>query len=1442
MRTLEGQESDFPLQPYWEAIGGVGQLTDLLKRLEATSGILLSPDRLLRLADIMRALSARGMRITRSQEAAAVLLPLLVTSGEAQLIATAEIDGFWSPALPPKGSIAEAATTASKTPLVSARLRIAFISAILLLIVMVAAWVMLRHPIEDVAQSVPVPQSEVTSEQGSFRAWLFNLLFGEVIHRLFGFFAVSIFALLWWKSKKASQVRLSRARSEGSLAGLLTVDTNITLFPTSLVRRAGRLLRRPVKVRGSGIDVSRTIWATIEAGGFFRLIPGIASRIPDCLILVDRISRDDHLSALASSLTKRLRDGGADLLRYDFRTYPEVLEAVGRRYGGQAVLSLKAVARRHPGSRVIVVSTGRGFFEPFNSLKPRLEKPFFGEPDHAGMVAGQPDRRRARVLPSFGDSPILLTPTPSDRWGPREQTLSNMGFTVIPFGDVEGSTSGLFSAVEAIIHDRKSSRSLNLVARYATPAEDPLMVDLERVELLSDTPPRDPIYRKKLASRVLTYATKHLSVMEAGAARSGEMTTANAELEARAAFTGLLLFPKVSPNLTPQIWAAITGCEPGAALLSRLSRLPWFRSGHVPDWLRADVASSFQTWLVETQQSEERWHELRAQLAAFATGCLNRAANAESVVVYRRSTVLNSAWNDLKLILRETSPADRAFIEDRLFLTFVESGTVVGDDLLSVELRSADRPTGTMLLGLATFGVVAAVAAIFLPWALRLFIGAGYQDVFSGGLRLALLAMNCLVATFILLGPPLKAETLSGRAVVAVGAALAIAAYPFYVAVPSIFPLTILPALTLVLLALPLLWPPAGSRPLISCLFDGDTSGLEFAAAFAAAATLVLVGYYEGFQMAFLISFVLLLAFSRYSDGLWAMTAMASYALLFLSWAAFLQQAFPSVSTLTWAAPAMMAFAGFAAKSRTNVDSRNSDLKFFSFVAIAHIAASMLAVSEGGSSLLGTLGNTIVPGAVAVYVVAHTLIGMLSDGPSVRAIRAFDPVEEFFHVGTVAGRSRGLAYLEIAVKALIFGFILAALFRLTVRLADTLPWLISLRVVIEFLFISVTLFLFRADGTFATETGRGWLWLAFPALFLMGVLPPKYYVAIDMELDALAYLTLPAAVFIGNRWGRNADRPILFGLFPFLFAVRSGFWVTLGGIWIVLVAFMIKEVARSGSLGEVVLGLRSFLDQRSSISKVAVATGTLLLLSFSVYPISGTGFVIDPEPMRLMLLVLLGIAGVASWPILVSMLLVTTVSLGLMVVGVHQRLGDTHIAMRLLNSDELLNMWMAFLAMPVATFCWRSGSASRAPMVVQGASAALCGVALAFSATMYSTPAFVILYLKGPFTIPLLAWMFGVVSLWTRPTSASFWLPGIAAGIAGAAIAMFVIQQIGFRPSPLSLQMYAPDALVFIGFAVFGYQSAKVIAAATGQVSAAPRTQPPHRNFVEDAQGFEGVR
>ncbi|MER8484298.1 hypothetical protein [Mesorhizobium sp. M1322] len=714
-----------PLQGYWDRLGGRGgRIEALLSELAKIPGMVLGVDRMTRLGVALAALADRGAYFRNAADAADVMMPLLTINGEAQLAGRAAIAAFWGRVeVGPRQSDKKALKMPWQKRFNEARLRIWLAAVLTTVMVLGVGYVVFAVP-HAAVEITPTPPTipQPGPSQATFWPWLAELFMRDILHRLFAVLVVACFAALWWSYvSNRREERLARDRKDGLVAATMTPEASEILFPTAVVRRAGRLLRRPVRVAGHRLDVRRSVEASIEAFGYPTLEMGLESRAPDCLMLVERIGRDDHLPALADALAKRLRDGGADLLRYEFRIFPDVLEAVGRRFGGQPVVSLAALARRHPGARVVIVGTGRGFFEPYELNKLRLGKPFFGEPeelpwvDH--QVADRQQRQAPRALPAFREPPILMTPSPPDRWGPAERALQQAGFAVISLGSAENSNAGLESAVEAVVGNRRPQAVDRGVMAHATPNYDPLLLELDRAEFASDIPPPDNAFRERLARRVTAYACARI-----GEAEEDEFDPPDDPyqpddfvLRAGAALAALALFPKLDPQFTPALWKHVTGHALSAARLARLARLPWFRAGRMPDWFRSDLARCFQR---ETEQQPGRWKTLRTELAVFANLCLVRSPDAFGLEVHRPSTSLEKLLSQMRVLRSDADPASRALVEERLFLTFLESGEVA-DTELAVHLPAPERLTPAMRLSLLGFGVAALVAAAFAPWALR---------------------------------------------------------------------------------------------------------------------------------------------------------------------------------------------------------------------------------------------------------------------------------------------------------------------------------------------------------------------------------------------------------------------------------------------------------------------------------------------------------------------------------------------------------------------------------------------------------------------------------------------------------------------------------------------------------------------------------------------------
>jgi hypothetical protein len=712
-------EPQAPEQDAWEKLGGPGRFDDLIHALGGVPGIALDVRRRVRLAIALAELARRDLKFFDWRDGANVLLPLVVLSPEARASATEVVRLHWSEK--PKDE-RSGVTTAPKPGI---RDWITAIGAPTLLGLLVVAlltagyFALLRTNQRPVIPPVQPRPPGVPETVGQFWGWLSQFFITDLMFRINAVVIVAACGVVWWRRVRGEQTqRLRRDRRQGRVSAILRLDPPAYLT-TAAVRRAGRALRRPTKFEGRRLDVRRTVEATIKAAGFLTLVRRQESRTPDCLMLVDRASRNDQLSSIAEALAKRLRDGGTEVLRYEFQGFPDVLEAVGRRYRGHPVLSIEALARRHAGARVVIVSTGRGFFEPMDRTILRKEPSLYGAPQESPFVpaleAELAGRLKPRVLPAFSGPPILMTPTPVDRWGPAEAALKEAGFAVTSLGSAEDLYAGLNTAAEALANGRPAASLDRRVATYATPGADPLLVLLESPDLSSDFAPVDKEFRERIASGVVDYASARLGEAVEGREPDDIFATDPFVAKAMAGIATLALFPRIEPGLTWELWHVATGHHPSLERLARLARLPWFRKASMPDWLRGDIARCVQRQMAARGEADI-WTQLRHKLQDWTHRRLGN--DPVGLPVYAPESG-HSGWRGIFRLWRERgAPPIRDVVEERLFLTFLETGDIPEEDL-SIVLPRADRPTPAMRVTALGFVVAAVALATFAPLLLQ---------------------------------------------------------------------------------------------------------------------------------------------------------------------------------------------------------------------------------------------------------------------------------------------------------------------------------------------------------------------------------------------------------------------------------------------------------------------------------------------------------------------------------------------------------------------------------------------------------------------------------------------------------------------------------------------------------------------------------------------------
>jgi hypothetical protein len=339
--------------------------------------------------------------------------------------------------------------------------------------------------------------------------------------------------LVWWSFFRRALGRA--ARPDGGPAFRLDPGRGVAeLIPERSFRGVGRRLRERLLVAHDLLDPVATAEAT--ARSFGRVTERYRGRFgqPEYLCLVDRRSEADELSDAVVIMLRRM---AINAVVYTFDRDPRHCRPI-RRFDVRR--SLNALARAHPGHRLLLFS------------------------DATGMV----DRRHGHLAdwvgPAFRSWPqrILLTPLEAKEWTHREQELASLGFEI-----VAGTGQGLIDLRLASARRRKGS--------VPTKPDDEELQPLPSLLVDGDTRWRDPLPPTRAEVEQLE------SELERYLGPSGFLW-----------LQGCSVFPELHLGLTLLLGIRLSeGRVPVGKLarLDRLLRLPWFRYGHMPDWLRRSL-------------------------------------------------------------------------------------------------------------------------------------------------------------------------------------------------------------------------------------------------------------------------------------------------------------------------------------------------------------------------------------------------------------------------------------------------------------------------------------------------------------------------------------------------------------------------------------------------------------------------------------------------------------------------------------------------------------------------------------------------------------------------------------------------------------------------------------------------------------------------------------
>ncbi|MCP1469021.1 hypothetical protein J3E64_000692 [Sphingobium sp. OAS761] len=296
-------------------------------------------------------------------------------------------------------------------------------------------------------------------------------------------------------------------------------------------RLALRRLRRHRRERGYRLDLRATVKATIGAGGSPRLRFRSRALSPEYLLLSERDSPRDHLAWHARLLARRMDAEQIALSHFEFVGDPRRLRPAAGRGARETVPLAGALALNARANPLILA-------ESFDSLAPDVGTNWVDT------------LRQASV-------PALLDPRPPGLWNAAERRARDAGIPPFAF-DADG-----LGTYAAYLENPASSTASVVPDGFDLPES---LIRGSGMLLRDEAPP----------AFVVDGLIDDLDCWLGAAGLDW--------------LRALALFPHVEPELTVHMGSSLVD-EAGAPLLAearllRLSRLPWFRTGHMPDWLR----------------------------------------------------------------------------------------------------------------------------------------------------------------------------------------------------------------------------------------------------------------------------------------------------------------------------------------------------------------------------------------------------------------------------------------------------------------------------------------------------------------------------------------------------------------------------------------------------------------------------------------------------------------------------------------------------------------------------------------------------------------------------------------------------------------------------------------------------------------------------------------
>ena len=355
------------------------------------------------------------------------------------------------------------------------------------------------------------------------------------------------------------------------------------------------------------IDIEKTIEESALTSGFFSPIYESKQVYPEYLFLINRTTYTDHQAKLIDELLDSLNDQEVFTKRYYFERDPNICFPY---QSNEKPISLQRLVQKHSANQLILFSDTSLFFNSWTGhLKQWVE-----------------------TISSWNNS-VIFTTQPLAQWRQQELKLSEE-FILLPL-----NAPGLAAITKSI--QRGRSLLTPPVLKPRTPYPESLRIRPER--WLQNFAPDE-----KEVDEMLTSLNRHLGP-------SGFLW-----------MSACAVYPELKWDLTLFLGNELTN-QSGEKLISTskvisLAKLPWFRTGHMPDWLRIRLISDLN------DAQEYKIRELLKNLFLSQVTAKEKHFNLE--LAHYDSKKLNNIFTPL-LKLISTKSEENSQLKDHVFIKFM---------------------------------------------------------------------------------------------------------------------------------------------------------------------------------------------------------------------------------------------------------------------------------------------------------------------------------------------------------------------------------------------------------------------------------------------------------------------------------------------------------------------------------------------------------------------------------------------------------------------------------------------------------------------------------------------------------------------------------------------------------------------------------------------------